>query len=58
MVDDYYEAEKDSSLTKEKKLGLKTEMTQEVKKEIEASVGVSIPWLTIGLNAAFKYKTN
>ena len=58
MVDDYYEAEKDSSLTKEKKLGLKTEMTQEVKKEIEASVGVSIPWLPIGLNAAFKYKTN
>lgn len=43
MVENYYETEKSSSLTKEKRLGLRTEVAQGVKKEIEASVGVSVP---------------
>jgi hypothetical protein len=31
-------------------------VVQGVKKEIEASVGVSIPWLPAGFNTGFKYK--
>ena len=56
MVDNYYEAEKNSSLTKEKKLGLRTEVVQGLRKEIEASVGVSVPQIGVSANAAFKYK--
>jgi hypothetical protein len=63
MVDDYIkrktEIENSSSLTKDEEIRVaKTEVAQGVRKELEASIGVNIPGVPFGLNAAFKYKIN
>lgn len=34
----------------------KVEVAQDIKRELEASIGVDVPGLPIGINAAFKYK--
>jgi len=63
MVENYNkkkaEIEKSNSSNKEEELNVaKVEVAQGVKKEIEASIGVNVPGVPVGINAAFKYKIN
>jgi len=56
MMDDYKKRIEKTDSSEEERKAVKNETAQGLRKEIEASVGVSVPQIGVSANAAFKYK--
>lgn len=56
MIDNYKKQVERTGSSKDELKVVKTEVAQGVKRELEASIGVNVPGIPVGLNAAFKYK--
>jgi len=56
MIDNYKKRIESTGNSKEELKAVKTEVAQGVKRELEASIGVNVPGIPVGINAAFKYK--
>lgn len=55
-MDDYKKRIEKTDSSEEERKAVKNETAQGLRKEIEASVGVSVPQIGVSANAAFKYK--